>query len=83
MAQYTIEIDETFDVPRRKAFAVFADHHACAADLSGSELTLLVIVGAPKQAQTYGVIPYLIIVGPRFLLTFVKIDGCNRSPLSP
>ncbi len=28
MAQYTIEIDETFDVPpRRKAFAVFADHH--------------------------------------------------------
>lgn len=24
---YTIEIDETFDVPRRKVFALFADHH--------------------------------------------------------
>lgn len=27
MAMYTIEIDETFDVPRRKVFALFADHH--------------------------------------------------------
>ncbi|MBN7771322.1 SRPBCC family protein [Marinobacter daepoensis] len=27
MAHYLIEIDETFDVPRRKAFAVFADHN--------------------------------------------------------
>src|SRR5690554_7707584 len=27
MASYTIEIDETFDVPRRKVFALFADHH--------------------------------------------------------
>lgn len=27
MAHYTIQIDETFDVPRRKAFAVFADHY--------------------------------------------------------
>lgn len=26
MAMYTIEIDETFDVPRRKVFALFADH---------------------------------------------------------
>ncbi|MCK7549445.1 SRPBCC family protein [Marinobacter koreensis] len=26
MARYTIEIDETFDVPRRKVFALFADH---------------------------------------------------------
>lgn len=24
---YTIEIDETFDVPRRRVFALFADHH--------------------------------------------------------
>ncbi len=27
MAVYTIEIDETFDVPRNKVFALFADHH--------------------------------------------------------
>ena len=27
MAMYTIEIAETFDVPRRKVFALFADHH--------------------------------------------------------
>lgn len=27
MAMYTIEINETFDVPRRKVFALFADHH--------------------------------------------------------
>ena len=27
MAMYTIEIDETFDVPRRKVFALFADYH--------------------------------------------------------
>ena len=27
MAAYTIEIDETFDVPRNKVFALFADHH--------------------------------------------------------
>lgn len=27
MAMYTIEIDETFNVPRRKVFALFADHH--------------------------------------------------------
>lgn len=27
MAMYTIEIDETFDVPRRRVFALFADHH--------------------------------------------------------
>ena len=26
MAMYTIEIDETFDVPRRRVFALFADH---------------------------------------------------------
>lgn len=26
MALYTIEINETFDVPRRKVFALFADH---------------------------------------------------------
>ena len=24
---YTIEIDETFEVPRRRVFALFADHH--------------------------------------------------------
>lgn len=27
MATYHIEINETFDVPRRKVFALFADHH--------------------------------------------------------
>ena len=27
MAMYRIEIDETFDIPRRKVFALFADHH--------------------------------------------------------
>lgn len=27
MAMYTIEIDKTFDVPRRRVFALFADHH--------------------------------------------------------
>ncbi|GGC80164.1 SRPBCC family protein [Marinobacter halophilus] len=27
MAMYHIEINETFDVPRRKVFALFADHH--------------------------------------------------------
>ncbi|MDP4548514.1 SRPBCC family protein [Marinobacter sp. MDS2] len=27
MAVYTIEIDETFGVPRKKVFALFADHH--------------------------------------------------------
>ncbi|MDY6815595.1 MAG: SRPBCC family protein [Pseudomonadota bacterium] len=27
MAIYTIEIDETFDLPRRRVFALFADHH--------------------------------------------------------
>lgn len=27
MAMYRIEIDETVDVPRRKVFALFADHH--------------------------------------------------------
>ena len=27
MAMYTIEIDETFDVPRPRVFALFADHH--------------------------------------------------------
>lgn len=26
MAMYTIEIDETFDVPRNRVFALFADH---------------------------------------------------------
>ena len=26
MATYTIDIDETFDVPRRQVFALFADH---------------------------------------------------------
>lgn len=26
MAQYTIDIDETFDVPRNRVFALFADH---------------------------------------------------------
>lgn len=26
MARYTIEIEETFDIPRRRVFAVFADH---------------------------------------------------------
>ncbi|MBD3639388.1 MAG: SRPBCC family protein [Marinobacter sp.] len=26
MAQYTIEIDETFNIPRRRVFALFADH---------------------------------------------------------
>lgn len=27
MALYTINIDETFDVPRSRVFALFADHH--------------------------------------------------------
>ncbi|MFV8571596.1 SRPBCC family protein [Marinobacter sp. SBS5] len=27
MAVYTIEINETFNVPRKKVFALFADHH--------------------------------------------------------
>lgn len=27
MAMYRIEIDETFDVPRSRVFALFADHH--------------------------------------------------------
>ncbi|MEA1079319.1 SRPBCC family protein [Marinobacter qingdaonensis] len=27
MAMYTIEINETFDVPRDRVFALFADHH--------------------------------------------------------
>ncbi|HLT14883.1 SRPBCC family protein [Marinobacter sp. SS5-14b] len=27
MASYTIEINETFDVPRTRVFALFADHH--------------------------------------------------------
>lgn len=27
MAMYTIEIKETFDVPRSRVFALFADHH--------------------------------------------------------
>ncbi|KEF30969.1 hypothetical protein D777_02122 [Marinobacter nitratireducens] len=27
MAMYTIEIDETFDVPRNRVFALFADHN--------------------------------------------------------